>query len=382
MQFVVERNAFMKELARVTGVVATKGTIPILANVRIEAGAGGVMLRGTDLEMEAEAACAAAVTAQGATSVGGKLLESFVKRCPDGSQISVTLDGAGAQLKLVCERTRSAIPVLPVNDFPSLDGPKGIGARSFSISASEFKAALGQVAFAIGHGDGVPGMLQGLYMHDGGERIRAVATDKHQLAIASLVKPAQADGMPGVILPYRFVIELLRVMSDDGEASLSVSNDRVSVTLGEFRLISNLLAGPYPDYPRVIPPLADSRAFFSREAMIQAIQRVSIVIGDKDAMSVRITLASGEIRVATSSAARGACFDAIDADVAGEVVTGVNYRYLLSVLGALGCDRVCIHFGGPESPLRFAPADDPETDDCMIVMPMRVAKINEEREAA
>jgi len=382
MQFVVEREAFLKELSRVTGVIATRNTIPIVANVRIDAGAGGLLLRATDLDMEAEAPCAADVTSQGLTTVDGKLLADFVKRCPDGAQIAVTLEEARGRLKLVCGRARSTLPCLPAEDFPELSGPSGEAAREFPVEADSLKRLIGRVKFAATT-DERRHYLQGAYLHQTENGLAAVCTNGHQLSLAHLDLPAGADGLTGVILPRPFLAELMRLLPKEGEAALSVSPERVAVTLGEFRLTSRLIDGTYPDYPRVIPQKTDRRAFVERAALVKALERVMIVSEPKQS-GVSLAFAAGELRLGVESQTRGICADGVDAVYEGETLqTGANGRYLLDICGALHCERLCIHLGAdPSHALRITNAEAPDSPDLIVLMPMAVRAIHEEREAA
>jgi DNA polymerase-3 subunit beta len=378
MQFVVERNALLKELTRVTGVIVSKTTIPILANVRIDAGAGGLLLRATDLDIEAEAPCAADVTAQGLTTVDGKLLADFVKRCPDGSQLAVTVDGDRMQMKLVCGRTKGTLPVLSADDFPTLQGVGG--GHAFLLEAKELKRVLGQVKFAMSTSE-TQYHLNGICLQQLGEHIVAVATDSHRLGAAYLPLPAGASGVPPVILPRKLVGELTRLLPDDGEVALEVSPVRVSITVGEFKMVGKLIDGNFPDWQRVVPRSLENHAFVDRELLSKAVDRVRVVLEERG-RPLQMTFNAGEIALL----ARGdgtTCEDAIDAECDGGMSIGMNCRYLLELLGSLPGDRVCIGYGAPGDPMKITNADDQDSQDLMILMPMHFGSIrNEERQAA
>lgn len=379
MQFVVERNTFLKELSRVTGVIVSKTTIPILENVRIDAGAGGLLLRATDLDIEAEAPCAADVTAQGLTTVDGKLLADFVKRCPDGSQIAVTVEHDTGRMKLACGRTRGTVPVLPVDDFPTIENGKP--GKAFLLPCAQLKRMLAQVKHAWAT-DEARSHLGGVYFHKHSDFIAAAAHDGYQLAVTQLALPAEASEMPHVTLPRKLVGELLRLLPSEGDAAIEVSEERVRVTLGEFRIMSVLMASRFPDFRQHLP-LFSQFAFVNREALIGGIDRVRIV-SDRLKPQIQLSFRPGEIGIAARGTGFAICQDAINAECPeGEMVIGLNGRYLLDILSALPGDRTCIAFSGPNAPLKLTNADDPDSHDFMVVAPMLdFVAIQEERQAA
>jgi DNA polymerase III sliding clamp (beta) subunit (PCNA family) len=168
----------------------------------------------------------------------------------------------------------------------------------------------------------------------------------------------------------------------DETATVSATDRFISVTSGNFRLISSLIGYRYPDYQRAWPLITGLSVEFDRAALIRSVQRVSIVT-DQTQMGVQITIEPNEIRLASQSKDRGACFDAIDATANGSTVSSFNHKYLLDVLGAFDCERLCAHFNDAHGfPLRFAEVDDPKSLNCMGIMPLRIAQITEERNAA
>lgn len=380
MQFVVERNIFLKELTRVTGVIQAKSTISILANVRIDAGAGGLLLRATDLDMEAEACCDADVTSQGLTTVDGRLLADLVRRYPDGAQIAATLEPDRGRLKLVCGRTRSTLPVLPAEDFPTISGVSG--GVEFLLPADALKRMIARVKFAVGTDEHRP-YLHGIYFHRNNNGLAGVTTDGHRLGILHLDLPEGADGMSGVILPRGLIAELERLLPKEGEIAIQLSTERIALTIAEFKLVSLLVAATFPDYQRLIPAPTNHRAFVNREALLRAVDRVRVVKDEKD-KALQITVGSGEMRLAMQNPARGVCFDAVDAEYEGDGTTvGLNGRYLTDALNALDCDRICIQFGDhPMHPTKITNAETPDGPDLIVQMPVLVSAIKEEKEAA
>ncbi|MDY6960329.1 MAG: DNA polymerase III subunit beta [Pseudomonadota bacterium] len=380
MQLIIEREALLKELSRVAGVVESRTTIPILAHIRLDAVAEHLLIRGTDLDIEIEAPCAADVSAQGVTTVEAKTFAAIVKKMPEGAQIGLTLDDARHRLKIVAGRVRFELPVLDAEDFPSLD--RGGGGHEFTLDAGELRQLIAPTIFAVSR-DETRYMLNGVFFHQIGEELAACATNGHQLARRKGVPlPAGADGMPSVILPRKLVGELLRSLPGEGEIALEVSPQRIVVTSGEMRIVSKLIDGTYPDYNRVVPKGHPSGLRINRERLIKAVERVRVVAGDKET-AVNLIVKADALHLACRSPERGTAFDECEAvlgPTAEKTTIGVNGGYLLDILASFEAEEIGIDYADPSAPLLIKVIGS--EDQICVLMPMRTADIIEERVAA
>lgn len=371
MQFTVERDAFLTTLASVTGVIEKRTTIPILSNVRIDAGAKAVMLRATDLDMQIEAPCMADVARPGALTVDGPFIRDAVKRMGQGGTISVTLNELDHRLTLSAGRLRYVMLTLPAEDHPTIDIPAAAGVRAFIMDAASLRGLLDPVRFAMSTEE-VRFFLCGVFLHQIAEQLVAVATDGHRLSCVRQPLPAGAGGMPGVILPRKFIAELLRVLPKDGEVALEVCENRVAATSGELRIVSKLIQGTYPDYERVIPAPAD-HIVADRKRLLMALDRVCLANdGDK---AIGMVVTTGALRLVGGGRERGRAEDEMDVDAPGRPATiGVNGSYMRAALEAIDVGRVVIRYSGDGDPMLIYAEGDEAQAHRMVVMPMRVAQ--------
>jgi DNA polymerase-3 subunit beta len=380
MQFAVERNAFVQELARVTGVIEKKISIPILSNVRIDAGAKSLALRATDLDIQAETVCPAQVAIQGVTTVDGRLLHDAVKRSPDGCTVSMTLDVVRKRMKLVAGRSRFEMPVLDADDYPSLDLHSNSATRSFQMDAAELRALVDVTRHAVGTDETRP-YLHGVYLHQAGEMLAAAATDGHRGSFIRVPLPAGATGMEGAIMSRKLFAELIRSLPEKGELAIEVSHNRFVATLGEFRIVSRLLAGTYPDYERIIPQFRHC-VVVDRKRLIEGIERVSLVSNEK-ADAVQLDIEADGLRLACKGGVHGVAFDEFDAVVDGPPVSiGLNARYLRDSINAATGARIVIGYADAAAAIVIRAENDEELSHRLVIMPMRVPAIEHERKAA
>ena len=74
MELVVRKNELLRELQLFQGIVERKNTIPILANVLLDATKDGISLLATDLDVGLRSKCEATVTRPGTLTLPAKKL--------------------------------------------------------------------------------------------------------------------------------------------------------------------------------------------------------------------------------------------------------------------------------------------------------------------
>ena len=128
MELVVRKNDLLRELQLFQGIVERKNTIPILANVLIEAKGDEVKLLATDLEVALRSRCPASVGKSGSLTLPAKKLYEIIKALPE-TDVRIVEDKNG--VKVAADRFDSRIQTLPREDFPSL--PEATGAARAAL---------------------------------------------------------------------------------------------------------------------------------------------------------------------------------------------------------------------------------------------------------
>ncbi|MEL7346722.1 MAG: DNA polymerase III subunit beta, partial [Pseudomonadota bacterium] len=255
MRVAIERAALLKAMSRAQGVVERKNTIPILANVLMEAEAGQISLRATDLDIEVIERLPANVETAGATTVSAQLLHDIVRKLPEGAEVTLALDPGSGQLHISAGRSRFKLATLPREDFPLMASSEY--AVSYAAPAPILRRLFDKSKFAVSVEE-TRYYLNGVYLHvadeAGAPHLRAVATDGHRLARIDADLPEGAAGAPGVIVPRKTVGELRKLLDDDeATVQVSVSETKIRFSVGQLVLTSKVIDGSFPDYTRVIP---------------------------------------------------------------------------------------------------------------------------------
>jgi DNA polymerase-3 subunit beta len=373
MKVTLERSALLKSLGHVHRVVERRTTIPILSNVLLSAGGGGLQLKATDLDLEVTETVPADVGQPGATTLPAHTLYEIVRKLPDGAQVSLESGEDGGQLLLRSGRSRFNLQSLPESDFPDLAA--GELTHRFKLGAGDLKRLLDKTQFAISNEE-TRYYLNGVFMHvaespDEKPVLRAVATDGHRLARLETPAPAGAAGMPGIIVPRKAVSEVLKLIEDpEGEVGVELSSQKIRFTLGPVVLTSKLIDGSFPDYARVIPSQNEKYLTVERKDFADAVDRVSTISSERG-RAVKLAVAEGKLILSVTNPDSGSAVEELEVDYnAAPLEIGFNARYLIDIANQLDSDTALFKLNDAGSPTIVQDRDGASA--LYVLMPMRV----------
>ena len=371
MKLTIERAALLKSLGHVQSVVERRNTIPILSNVKLEAGDGAVRLNATDMDLDIVEQAIADVATPGSTTVSAHTLYDIVRKLPDGAQVNI--DGGGdGQVILSAGRSRFALASLPIDEFPVLSG--GDLPHQFTVTAAELRSLIDRTRFAISTEE-TRYYLNGIYLHvadrDGTALLRAVATDGHRLASVEIPLPSGAEGMPGVIVPRKAVAELRKLIDETGDdVNVSLSESKIRFAFDAAVLTSKLIDGTFPDYQRVIPEGNDKVMEVDCSGFAAAVDRVSAISSDKSRV-IKLSLDSGTLVLSASSPEHGSATEELEIVYDGDLLEiGFNSAYLLDVTRQIEGETARFTMADAASPTVMQEMDDASA--LYVLMPMRV----------
>ena len=372
MKLTIERATLVKSLAHVQSVVERRTTIPILSNLRLEAGGGQLGITATDMDLAVVEKVAAAVAGDGVTTASAHMLYDIVRKLPEGAQIALEVGAGGDHLTLESGQARFSLPTLPAEEFPAM-AEDDFG-HNFVLAAASLRRMIDKTRFAISTEE-TRYYLNGIYLHaaqgEDGAVLRAVATDGHRLSRVDVPLPEGGVDIPGVIVPRKSVGEVRKLIDEvDGDVAVSLSENKVRFVFGDIVLTSKLIDGAFPDYERVIPADNDKEMEIDGGEFTDAVDRVATISTEKT-RSVKLALAKGRLVISASSPERGSASEelAVDYD-ADEIEIGFNSRYLLDVTGQVDGERIRFSMADALSPTILRDTGDPGA--LYVLMPMRV----------
>src|SRR6266576_5028348 len=182
MELVVRKNDLLRELQLFQGIVERKNTIPILANVLMEAKGDEVRFLATDLEVGLRSKCQANVTKPGSLTLPAKKFYEIVKSLPE-TDIRISEDKGG--VKVAADRFDSRMQTLPKEDFPTL--PEAGAGSAAALGRASIKEMVTKTQFAI-TGEDTRYFLNGALFVLRPDSMSLVATDGHRLALVSVTR--------------------------------------------------------------------------------------------------------------------------------------------------------------------------------------------------
>ena len=372
MKLSIERGTLLKALAQAQSVVERRNTIPILANVLIEADGAQVSFRATDLDIEVVDRAPAMVERAGATTVSAVMLHEIVRKLPDGALVNLSEDAASGRLTITAGRSTFSLATLPKEDFPVMASSEY--STNFSAPAGVLRRLFDKAKFAISTEE-TRYYLNGVYMHtatgEDGPVLRCVATDGHRLARIDAPLPDGAQGMAGVIVPRKTVGELRKLLDDDDAAiAVSVSETKVRFATPAITLTSKVIDGTFPDYTRVIPTGNTRRLEVDASEFAKAVDRVATVSSERS-RAVKLSLDEDRLILSVNAPDSGAAEEELAVAYGDErLEIGFNAKYLLEIASQVDRENAVFLFNSSGDPTLMREGND--TSAVYVVMPMRV----------
>lgn len=372
MHFTIEKEVFLKGLARIQGIVEKRNTIPILSNVLIEGKDNEICLTATDLEVGMRSSYPASVSTPGKVTVSAKKIHEIIKELPEKEISFITKENCWIEIR--CGKALFNIVGLSPEEFPYFPQPDK--EQFFSINSSLLKEMIDKTAFSIST-DETKYNLNGIYFRsveeDGKKMLRLVATDGHRLSLIQKEMDTSniEELLKGVIFPRKGIIEL-RKIAEEGENDLQIGFMDNSAIVKKDRtvVVMRLVDGEFPEYNRVIPKNNELVAFINRDAFLHALRRMAILSSEKS-KGVKIMLREGSLEISSSNPEFGDAKEDLEIEYSGpDMSIGFNARYLIDILHAQDTEKVRLLVKDNLSPGLVKPS---EGDNYLaVVMPMRL----------
>ena len=365
MKFSISRDALLKPLNLVAGVVERRQTLPILSNVLLSLEGKKLSLTGTDLEVELVGRVELdSAGVDGEITVPARKLVDICKSLPDGSTIELNVESGKAMVK--AGRSRFTLSTLAATEFPSVE--EGVGELALDLPQTTVKRLIERTAFAMAQQD-VRYYLNGMLLELKSGRLRMVATDGHRLALCTAPEPVSA-GDASVIIPRKGVLELSRLLEGEESISLVIGSNHVRASNPQFTFTSKLVDGKFPEYERVLPKSPDKTVIGDRLELKQAFARTAILSNEKY-RGVRLKLSNDTLDIMANNPEQEQAEEVVAVDYKGDKLeVGFNVSYLLDVLSVLDGRQVRMSLADSSSSALLEEAE--AGDSLYVVMPMRL----------
>jgi len=367
MKLSIQRETLLRPLQIASSVVERRQTLPVLSNVLVNCRNNTLTLTGTDLEVEMIARIALdSVADDGETTLPARKILDICRALPEAASITLTMEGDKALIR--SGRSRFTLSSLPASDFPNIEPL--VSPFEFSIAQKALKSLIEQTQFSMAQQD-VRYYLNGLMLELSPNRLRAVATDGHRLAISETAADIQIQENRQIIIPRKGVTELARLLEDsDSQLHLQVGDNHIKVDLPDISFTSKLIDGKFPDYQQVIPAAPTKIVTCERLSLYQAFARASVLSNEKY-RGMRIQLSNNQLKATVHNPEQEEAEEELEVQYQGDdFEIGFNVSYFIDALAAIQGDQVQVQFTDSNHSCLVNGTDD--TASRYVIMPMRL----------
>jgi DNA polymerase-3 subunit beta len=368
MELVVRKSDLLRELQLFQGIVERNNTIPILANVLMEAEGDELRFLATDLQVALRSKCAASVSKGGQLTLPAKKLFEIIRVLPE-TEVRIEQDKSG--VKVAADRFDARIQTMPPEDFPSL--PRATGDASLVLPGGLLGQMIARTQFAT-TSDDTRYFLNGVLLVVSAGQFSLVATDGHRLSLVQAKR--EGDGPAEeirVILPKKTVAELGRLLLEvEGDIHYERQENHLFFTVGDRVLISRMIEAQFPAYERVVPKGTDKVVEFERERLANALKRVGLLSPERS-RAVKFAIEEGKVEVSSSSPELGEAKEVILVDEykGPSLQIGFNGQYVLQFLDVVNTDKVALELKDEVSQAVMKPVGQEGFEYTYVLMPMR-----------
>lgn len=369
MKFTITRDKLHEGLTAVAASVPAKTTLPVLANILVEASKDGLRLSATDLDIAVSTVIPASVDQEGALTLPARKLSEIVKELPNAT---IRMTGSGEQrVQIECGRSKFKLLGLSKEEFPAFPSVKFEG--GWKVAAKELQKLIGHVAFAASTEESRP-ILNGVLWELRPDRMRMVATNGHRLARMDVpATSAKSGGQADLIIPPKALDQIRRLFGGDDEIEIGRSDNHLGFRSTTTQVYTRLIEGPYPNYEQVIPRENDKSLTADKQALAGALRRMSIVASDQT-HRIRMAFTNGACKLSVQTPDLGEAQEELAVAYEGDQLEiGFNAAYMLEILKFMPTEEVRMTFKAPERAATCEPVgwDDPASY-LTLVMPLRL----------
>ncbi|MYF78836.1 MAG: DNA polymerase III subunit beta [Chloroflexi bacterium] len=378
--------------------VPSRATLPITQNILIEAEDARVKLSATDLELSITTWVGAQIEATGAITLPARTLIDTISSFDMGRvELEVTDEPYGAHIQTTTQSGSGPATIdtdlrgAPKDDFPPF--PEVSPKHRVRVDSGILRNALDRTVFAAATDDARP-VLTGVKMEVEGDKATFAAADGFRLSIESAQLMDAAEEGFDALIPARALRELTALMSgtvSPVEIMVSETGGEAMFRIGDdIEMITQLIAGTYPDYKSLVPENSDTTMTIPLEGVAQVARSMNVIAREGSAI-VRLVGSDlegqGRLTLSANAEDLGNSVGSIDIEIEGEEgKIAFNVRFLTDLVqhsqggssnpvetdgdGTPGAEKLVLSITTPSSPAVFRHSSHPGFTH--VVMPMYV----------
>ncbi len=397
MRFLIEKDTLIDPLSRVSSVIDTGPTIPILAQVLIESTADGIRLWGSNIDMEAsERIEDVEVSEEGKFVCSAQMLLEYCRRQRNGSRLNFyrkdrelvveNLDSAAAVETPVSNGNASpgagllddhknalTETLLDAEDFPYLN----VGDEEWSLQFDMDRFALRNVFKRTEHAMGTnePRMhLNATLLEVMNDSVRAVTTDGHRMAMSETQLDADigdSDLRHRAVLPRKTALEISKVLGSlTSRVTVRFKDAHIQLSTPNYSFTSKLLEGAFPDWRAAVPGNMELAFRANRGELADGLRLAGILgMAQKDRIAADVEVEQGRLDIRADVIQKKVEHSMNVEENPRRHKFQVNYRYMLDALDAMPeCENVDVYLRDSHSACHIRFPEDASTSYLVMLL--------------
>lgn len=365
MKLICDTQKLSAICSNVQRAVSSKSSIPAIEGILLQAEENELTLTGYNLEVGMITALEARVEERGSIILNARIFCDILRSLPSETvqieadeRLTCRIKSGDAEFSLIG---------ISASEYPEL--PNVESGYPIVLSDDLLKDMIRKTIFATADND-VKVVHTGVRFEIREKHIRLIAVDGFRLAIRN----AEIDytGEEKVfVAPKKTLNEVLKLSAgEDGTVSVNVGKRFIVFEIGSYRLVSRLLDGEFLNYQAAISGTIQATLRVNTRALIQSIERTSLIITDRAKSPIRCIFDENMIRI-SSTTALGTANDRLPCTGdGGKMEIGFNNRYLLDALRVCDADEVNVQLSSPILPILITPTEG--EDFLFLVLPVRL----------
>ena len=333
MKISIARDTLFTQLQTVARAASTRSAIQALSGVQVQASAGAIELRATDMEIGLRVPLAGEVQREGAVVLPARLLADVVRalRAPE---VSLELRSAEQDVEIRAGNATFHIRTLRLEDFPPF--PEAEDDRRVEVPAREFIDTVSMVAESASRDETRP-VLTGILVSASGSELRMVATDSYRLAVKETTLETPLEGSLEANVPARALKELVRIAADAERIAVAMRTNQVIFDVDGVVMSSRLIDGQFPNYRQLLPETYEHELRLASGEFTEVARGIALM-AQKNA-PLRLAFREGEVTVSARTPDIGEASETVPVPFQGEPFEiGFNPDFLLDGLQAIEGD--------------------------------------------
>ena len=368
MKFIVNSTTLLKELQKLSGVISSSNTLPILDNFLFDIEDGKIKIIASDLETTMISNITTESSSNGQITIPSKILIDTLKTFSN-QPLTFLIDEETKGIEISSENGNYKLAGQDANEFPKI--PELSSSSSFIISSSVLLNAINKTLFASGNDELRP-VMSGVFCELSNESLTFVATDAHKL-VKHTRSNISSSSSSSFILPKKPLSILKNNIDGDSEINVDFNDTNVKFILDNITLVCRLIDGKYPNYDAVIPKDNPNKLVINKDELLNSIKRVSIY-ASKTTHQIRLKIAGSQLQITSEDLDfANKAEERLTCSYEGEdIEIGFNSRFVIDMLNNIGSEQICLEMSAPNRAGIILPLDSQEEneDTLMLVMPV------------